>query len=146
MNGLWAQANTLSDIDVEFSNEAFPRLARSSRAADLYLVSAIANRNAKTIFDQFEMGVEVPAKQCNMLRVLRFKRERGGYYVLPTVGLGRYRVNVQGLFGRSCNVWLSEDTELATHVNSQARREASLAARRQYRLSRTRRLNRGQGW
>ena len=95
MDGLRAQANALSDIEVEFSNEAFPRLAGSRRPADLYLVSAITNRNAKPIFNQFEMGVEVPAKQCHMLRVLRFKRERGGYYVFPTVGLGRYWVNVQ---------------------------------------------------
>ena len=75
------------------------------------------------------MGVQMPAKQRYVLRVLWFKRESGGYYVLPTVGLGRYRVNVQGLFGRSCNVWANEDTVLATHVNSQAHREASLAVR-----------------
>ena len=47
------------------------------------------------------MGVQMSAKQRYVLRVLWFKRESGGYYVLPTVGLGRYRVNVQGLFGRS---------------------------------------------
>ena len=76
------------------------------------------------------MGVQVPAEQCNMLRVFRFKRERGGYYVLPTVGLGRYRVNVQGLFGRSCNVWGSDDTVLVPHVNQQARRAVSLVMRR----------------
>ena len=91
------------------------------------------------------MGVQVPAEQCNMLRVFRFKRERGGYYVLPTVGLGRYRVNVQGLFGRSCNVWGGDDTVLVTHVNQQARRVASLVMRRQYRLSRIHRSDRGLG-
>ena len=79
------------------------------------------------------MGVQVPAEQRNVLRVFGFKRERRGYYVLPTVGLGRYRVNVQGLFGRSYDVWGSDDTVLVPHVNQQVRRAVSLVMRRQYR-------------
>ena len=117
MDRFRAEANASGHVRVELLEKLLSGLACSRGATHFNVVATVANRNAEPIFDEFQVGVQMSTKQCNVLRVLRFKRKRRGYYVLPTVGLRRCRVNVQGLFGRSYNVWKGEDTELVTHVN-----------------------------
>jgi len=72
MDGLGTQSGALGYVAVKFLEQSLTRLSRRIRAGHSNFVAPIADGYPQSVLNKLEMGVQMPAKQCNMLRVFRF--------------------------------------------------------------------------
>ena len=72
VDGLWTQSDPLRYVAVQLFKQPLTRLSRRIGARNSDFVASIADRYPQSVLNQLEMGVKMPAKQCNMLRVFRF--------------------------------------------------------------------------